>query len=246
MNLWDYFEDINIITLENSKRLPKLLHNLKKSYFDLDKVNILIEKKKFLGENTGDDCSLNKLIFNPDETCCNNVCKDIGNRHYKIIKKAYDENKNNVMIFEDDAEFIDNIDINKINRVINFLKNNNWDLFYFGYMCYPPIGHKVNKDIIKLKYPLLAHCYCINRQAMKYILDNINWNNVIDVELRNISLIKYGVWPCLNYQEAPNTYINLKLSKILNFNKTVYLFNNIAYYNYHIIIILILIIYIKK
>ena len=47
MSVWDYFEDINVITIENSKRLPKLIENLKKSYFDMDKVNILVEKRNF-------------------------------------------------------------------------------------------------------------------------------------------------------------------------------------------------------
>lgn len=160
--------------------------------------------------------------------------------HYKIIKNAYENNKNNVMIFEDDAEFIDNIDKNKLLSCIDFLKNNDWELFYFGYMSYPPIGKPFNKDIIELKYPLLAHCYVISRKAMKYILDNINWNNIIDVELRNTHLKKYGVWPCLNYQETPHAYSYLNLDNYVDFLNTVKLFNNIAYYNDYIIITIIL------
>lgn len=245
MSVWDYFEDINVITIENSKRLPKLIENLKQSYFDMDKVNILVEKKKFFGENTAEKCSLNKLIFNIDESCCNNICRDIGNRHYKIIKNAYENNKKNVMIFEDDAQFIDNINKEKIISCIEFLKNNTWDIFYFGYMSFPPIGKNINKDIIQLNYPLLAHCYVVNKQAMKYMLDNINWNNMTDVEYRKINLKKYGIWPCLNYQETPHAYEHLNFDKYVEFNNTTKLFNNITYYNDYIIIcIMLYIIYI--
>ena len=77
-------------------------------------------KKEIFGENTAEECSLSKLTFNIDETCCNNICRDIGNSHYKIIKNAYENNKNNVMIFEDDAQFINNIDKNKLLSCINF------------------------------------------------------------------------------------------------------------------------------
>ena len=242
MSIWDYFEDINVITIKNSKRLPKLIENLKKSYFDMNKVKILFEEKDFRVKNTAEKCSFTKLIFNVDESCCNNICRDIGNSHYKIIKNAYENNKNNVMIFEDDAFFTDYLNKTKILSCINFLKNNNWDLFYFGYMSFPPIGNPVNKDIIKLKYPLLTHCYVINRQAMKCILDNLNWNNFIDVELRNMSLQKYGVWPCLNYQKSHHAYEHLNLHKYMDFPNTVNLFNNITYYNQYIIISIIIII----
>lgn len=244
MSIWDYFEDINIITLKKSKRLPSLIENLKNSYFDLTKVNVNVKPKKFFGENTGDDCSFCKLLFDIDEKCCNKICKDIGNRHYNIIKRAYDSGKNNVMIFEDDAEFINNLDKNKIKNCIDFLKNNEWDMFFWGYFSLPPIGNRLNNDIIKLKYPLLAHCYCVNRPAMKYILDNMNLNNIVDVEYRNFKLKKYGSWPCLNYQEVPNTY--KKYNSYLKFNKIVNVFNIFTFYNYDILKLLVILFLIIK
>lgn len=51
--------------------------------------------------------------------------------HQSIVKIAKDKGLNNVLIFEDDCIFLDRF-IDKATKCVNDLKENNWDLIYFG------------------------------------------------------------------------------------------------------------------
>lgn len=94
--------------------------------------------------------------------------------HINVIKDAYNNNYNYILIFEDDIKIGKYYNNNLINKSINFMKNNNnWDIFYLGY--YPfSYNYKYNiieNNIIKSN-PFGGHAYCLNKQSIKFILEN--------------------------------------------------------------------------
>ena len=199
--MWDYFDDIRIITIKPESELKNLIKNIKGVGIQNFKINKYPKIGK--GENIM-DCSLIRKGFNNNEKCCNDMCRSVCRHHYDIIKEAYETGKENVLIFEDDALFF-NTTQNKFKKTIDWLKTNDWDLFFFGYMSL--LGHPVNLNVLKLYDPWLAHCYAVNRKAMKYILNNMNKNIQIDENYRKFKLNKYGIFPVSSFQ-PPTTDMN--------------------------------------
>lgn len=119
--------------------------------------------------------------------------------HINIIKEAYYNNKNKILIFEDDIIPTKSYNIDNIQNAITFMKNNYWDIFYFGYFPFnnfPYIRNNIiNKSFINatkissniVKYnPYATHAYCLNRIGMKIIL-----NNYQDIIIQNIHIDAY-------------------------------------------------------
>lgn len=99
--------------------------------------------------------------------------------HIKIVQYMQKNNKNNILIFEDDVEPTASFDISHIENAVKFMKlNQNWDLFYLGYF---PFNYEkiyltslnINDNIIQYN-PFATHAYCINKRAIPKILTNYN------------------------------------------------------------------------
>jgi GR25 family glycosyltransferase involved in LPS biosynthesis len=96
--------------------------------------------------------------------------------HINVIREAYNKGHSNILIFEDDLLPTPEYSLQNIEACINFMKNNKWDLFYFGYFVMNKhldniiIAKKLNNNIIKYN-PLATHAYVVNRNAMKTILE---------------------------------------------------------------------------
>ncbi len=239
-NLWNFFDSIEVITTNDSKRLPDLLDNLKKSYFDLDKV--IINKSERRSPDPNKKCDMFKIPFIKDESCCDDACQNCNDNQLNIIKKCYKEGKENILIFEDDARFNLPLDIDKIMNVINWLKiNKNWDIFYFGSLSL--LSYPINTFIMRSYKPFLAHCYCVNRKGMEKIINNKDSNNYhYDVKISNIqNLKKYVLFPSINHQEAPGDYKRNNISKIIPFRILTIFVENLFFYLIPIIIIFIVI-----
>ena len=103
--MWDFFTDIQCITVENSARINEFKNNLIKAGFNMSNVNINVYPK-IKGNNNMSQCNFLKLAFNQDEKCCDAICQDITRCHFELIQNAYNNNKENILIFEDDARFI--------------------------------------------------------------------------------------------------------------------------------------------
>ena len=54
--------------------------------------------------------------------------------HINVIKKAYHLGYNNILIFEDDIRPSNFYNLDLLDSSIDFMKNNNWDIFYLGYI----------------------------------------------------------------------------------------------------------------
>ena len=240
--MWDYFDDIQVITIPNSKFIDGFKKNMQEVGIKNYKINVFPKTED--GVNVDEKCKwyyyLNKKTI---KKCCGQVCRDLVQHHLSIIRNAYNNNKQNVLIFEDDARFDKNISPQKLQRIKNWLQTHNWDIFYFGQiqMSFLPIGIPVSQDVMKVYKPILAHAYVLNRSAMKYILDNIDPTINIDETFMNIPLEKYAVYPNLNFQPA-----SAALKKILpnspKYFKSVWkLYDFISYWGIIIMVIVLII-----
>jgi GR25 family glycosyltransferase involved in LPS biosynthesis len=103
--------------------------------------------------------------------------------HIKIIQNAYERGLNNVLVFEDDFVPTPSFSENKIHEAIHFMrKNNDWDVFYFGYgiiklenngFTMSSIMDAKADSIHIVQYnPFLTQCLCYSRRAMHKLLNN--------------------------------------------------------------------------
>lgn len=107
--------------------------------------------------------------------------------HKAIVKLAKDRNLNNVLIFEDDCDFLPDWD-HKIQAVVNDLATVDWDVLY--------LGGELNNDAISITDNIAlatggvycCHAYAVNRKFFDRIIDfDINWCYIIDTFLINVN-----------------------------------------------------------
>lgn len=103
--------------------------------------------------------------------------------HYELIKLAKCRGEKNILIFEDDVEFV-RLDIwglfdKSINQLTN--QNLNYELFYFGGNIKDKNAVlKVNDNLLKLECIKTTHCYAINSSIFDIIIDyykKVDWGN---------------------------------------------------------------------
>ena len=98
--------------------------------------------------------------------------------HVEVCKLALERNYKNILILEDDTEFIHNLDIlYKFSSQIN----DNYDMLY---LCGSHNGprERITENIVKIKGTNTTGSYLITQNAMKYLLENINsYSKEIDV-----------------------------------------------------------------
>ena len=98
--------------------------------------------------------------------------------HIQVISEAYNEGRNNVLVFEDDLLLTDSYTRENVENAIQFMKSrDDWDIFYFGhilmnfdnlYFNTKPLQHFPN--IIQYN-PFTTHALVYSRRAMEKILD---------------------------------------------------------------------------
>ena len=129
--------------------------------------------------------------------------------HINVIKKAYIQGCDNILIFEDDLRPSNYYNISLLEDSIEFIKNNNFDIFYLGYMAFNKnyitdniiFTSSKNKNNIIQYNPCGTQSYCINKNGMIKILDNYEkylGNEHYDTYLQNKNYFKnYCITPML-------------------------------------------------
>ena len=138
--------------------------------------------------------------------------------HINIIKKAYKDGAERVLIFEDYISVSDHMSPSHLKKAINFMKKNEWDVFNLG----PPnsnlkISQRTNySGIYNLKSDC-RHAYVVNRNAMKQFI----YHMVVPSE------DCYLLYPTLFYTESKNniknTWSSYDVSHITIFNRGSYM-----------------------
>ena len=114
--------------------------------------------------------------------------------HIEIIKMAKSLNLKNVLVLEDDVQFINT---DSITEAINQLKNKKWGLFYFGYNSHKPL-QKVNKNLLKIERCYAAHAVAYNSAIFDYAIEEFKKDKIkiIDVWLSQCVQPKYECFGC--------------------------------------------------
>lgn len=89
--------------------------------------------------------------------------------HIELLKKIEKSDNQRVLILEDDA-IISNPLAMFNEAVISFVKNEDWDMFYFGFHnSKPPII--ISDHIQKLTFALQTHAYAVNKNSIRIIIE---------------------------------------------------------------------------
>ena len=98
--------------------------------------------------------------------------------HVEVCKLALERNYKNILILEDDTEFIHNLDtLSEFSSQIN----DNYDMLY---LCGSHYGarERITENIVKTKKIHTTGSYLITENAMKYLFENIkSYSKEIDV-----------------------------------------------------------------
>jgi GR25 family glycosyltransferase involved in LPS biosynthesis len=102
-------------------------------------------------------------VLNKDDGAAGCAASHIG-----VIKLAKERGLENVLIFEDDAIFVNNFEGN-INSVLSELSFNKWGMFYLGCRLISPAS-KVSKHIAKTSGAYTTHAYAVHHSLYDTIL----------------------------------------------------------------------------
>ena len=180
------FDAIYMLTLcENKNRHIAMKNMFNHMWLDLNSINI----------HYGSKFPYNDIII---EAFNNNFKKrcftkpneyDCARNHYSIIKEAYELGYNNVLILEDDIQFIK--DILLIKETLNNIPND-YDILQFGAFTMDPnineILDKANNKIFWSLHPNVkvwnTSMYALSRIGMQYYLKFMDkWFTVADMPL---------------------------------------------------------------
>ncbi|MDC3298526.1 glycosyltransferase family 25 protein [bacterium] len=100
--------------------------------------------------------------------------------HMNIIKHAIDNKLNNILIFEDDAEFVDN-NMNFLTDSLTQLKTIDWDMLFLGCnVDYPNLNPqltKVTDNLVSTKFAYTTHAYALNSTVFNRIYNGLTQDN---------------------------------------------------------------------
>lgn len=178
MNPFNFFDKSFYINLDDRiDRKESIINQLKKYNIESERFSairlseeeseILTQKGYPLCEKVSDD--------NPQHR--DRIKKvTLGQRscllsHLKIYEIAKNNNLDNVLIFEDDMIFNDDVDvIDVLNKSLDELKNVEWDMFFFGCLPLSPMIKK-GEYLYQLINLSTSHSYAINKSCYDLLLD---------------------------------------------------------------------------
>lgn len=187
--------------------------------------------------------------------------------HIKLLKDAFENNFDNILIFDDNIVQTDSYNLENIKIAINFMKsNNNWDILYLGYDCIS-YQHKYNYNIINTIFNSsminenIVKCdisssfaVCYNKRSFKKILDTYeDYINVIEYDkylAEYINLNNYCFLPMLFTKKYNETLCDCCFIKFIidylcniniNYNISLIKYNyNNNYYSTYILCICVI------
>jgi len=246
-------DSIHCITVDNSKNIEEFVENINQTPFG-DRLQIWtfpkVKRNGKVEENDGGDTCTGIVDIGLDlvrskHKCCNEVCREIGKSHRRIIKSAFDRGDETTMIFEDDSRFELPFDDKKTTRVFNWAKNNmsEWDIIYLGHLPLTPFGKKISNDLVVPKFPVLVHAYILNRNGMKKVL-TIPDEALIDLKIAQMPEIKkVAVYPSIaNQCVDPHIYQALGIDKLIKFKDMNSGLEFLQYHSFKMLVVLLLII----
>jgi len=166
--------------------------------------------------------------------------------HINIFKEAYKKGLKKILILEDDIVVSESLTKKNLNYCVNFLENNNWDLFYFGAVPDMRNFYTTKKTSYNKIYQLngiCTHAYAINENVIKRYR-KLTYNNIpYDYLLRDDIRIKsFAFYPTLFYQhtKALGTFSQNTINNYFRLNEFYAYYVNIPYDILVFVVIIIL------
>ena len=190
-----------IITMENSKRIPKFMKQLKdnKPYY---KVKILYNKGY---KNTDKILPIRKTNY------------DLVDANKQIFTDAKKNNYKNILILEDDIIFSDNYSQKDIDNIGHFINSNKYHTYNIGpsgvYLLYPTSFNMLHYRVF---LTAVSQSIIYNENYYDIILNEKNNILHIDSYTNKIDIIKYNYHKHICHQLFPETenqkewYIGIK------------------------------------
>ena len=166
--VWDFFDEIYCINLDSR------LDRWEKVQKEFDKVGLLPRLKRF------------SAIKEKDGRL------GIIKSNLEIVKIAKENNLKNVLIFEDDVQFI-NDTTNILEKSLQQIGNLDWWLLYLGANTHEPLNiiSKQKPNLLILKNAFACHAFCYNKKTYDFFIkkyDNlkeVQHQDILDVFLAN-------------------------------------------------------------
>lgn len=251
-NIWKIYDKIWVITTSDSKIINETIENLRKHGINEIEVKV---NERVMKKNVSENCGFfDSILFS--NKCFTKLAHQLFQTNINILQNAQDNGYKNILIFEDDARFINTKNIfKKLYRINKWLENNTkWETFHYGGISHKlPFSVPKTKDIAYAPEIFLGHAVSYSERGIKKILNNykkyIN-NTHFDKFVSTVCNKKYFSYPNVNYQvNAPAMVIkNLHYygtNKIIKdetfFNFIINLCDTVVFFSIPIIILLIII-----
>jgi GR25 family glycosyltransferase involved in LPS biosynthesis len=147
----EYFKNVYCVNLD------KRIDRWQQAQQEFDKHNIKVER-------------FSAIEGNPDNIQTNILPGHVGCvlSHYNIVKKASELNLDNVLIFEDDVVFCDDLQLN----FEEFIKQvpSDWDMLYFGGNHNNEPLQQITENVFKIHKTYTTHAYAIKKTVFPVVL----------------------------------------------------------------------------
>lgn len=98
--------------------------------------------------------------------------------HYNVVKwfaETYDTKRYDLMVCEDDCEFVETNAGNFVHHQLDILDSNyEWSVCLLGQFACGPIFLTRHKRLTRSTFPLTSHCYVLNGKKLKHYLNSID------------------------------------------------------------------------
>jgi len=164
-NPFDFFDKVFYINLDSrpdrKEKIEALFEKYKIKAERFSAITLTAEQNKQLIE---DGCTF-RDEYRPMHCLYTKAC---ALSHMSVILRAKLMRYKNVLVFEDDVVFAENILIELAKSLEDLRKQERWDMFYIG--CNPLKYKKVTNNLAKSLYSLTAHAYAVNAHFYDTIL----------------------------------------------------------------------------
>ena len=121
-----------------------------------------------------------------------------GKSHRNIIEYAYNNDLENILIFEDDVFFKEGAEELIEKSLDSLSKIDNWDVYYFSANIFDNPINLIDDNLMYIHGCYCVHAYAVNKQAYEKMLKYDPEVDVpIDAWIYQNNFIKYGGYPLL-------------------------------------------------
>jgi GR25 family glycosyltransferase involved in LPS biosynthesis len=189
MKLLDFVDKIYYINLPNrSDKNEAILEHFKLLGLESKVTRLIATSPTDLGYVRGLDNKFTNLQSNIA----------FSHSHMRVVKSAFDEGLENILVFEDDGRIYSEDPSNPLQHIeaaIDQIKDiPNWDILFLGATIGGDRLKMVGPNLIKVDVTVCSHAYILNRKTFSKLLD-CNPTQYYDCALSTYLREKYVVYP---------------------------------------------------